>query len=62
MKLAEAYFVSKYNVDQAKAALRVALMEPHTKDRQVDVEGEKMVIQCLEKVHICVDACSYSSI
>ena len=50
LNLAEAYFVVKYNIDQAKNALRYALMEPHAKHKEVDVDGEKGVITCLEKV------------
>ena len=50
VKLAEAYFVTKHNVDQAKYALRISLMEPHAKDKEVDVAAEEKVIKCMEKV------------
>ena len=47
VKLAEAYFVTKYSIDQAQGALRVALLEPRTKGKEVDVKEEKLVIECL---------------
>ena len=50
MKLSEAYFVTKYNVDTAEGMLRSALMEPRTAGKTVDVEHEKVVIKCLKMV------------
>ena len=50
IKLAEAYFVTKFNVDAVKNTLRAALMEPHAKDKQIDVDDEDRVIDCLKKV------------
>lgn len=50
VKLAEAYFVTKYSIDQAQGALRVALLEPRKKGKEVDVEEEKLVIKCLGMV------------
>ena len=50
VRLTEAFFLTKFNVDQSKNALRVALMEPHKMNKEVDVEDERRVIQCLEKV------------
>ena len=50
VKLSEAYFVTKYNVDTAEGMLRSALMEPRTAGKTVDVEHEKVVIKCLKMV------------
>ena len=50
VKLSEAYFVTKYNVDSAEGMLRSALMEPRTAGKNVDVEHEKVVIKCLKMV------------
>ncbi len=50
VKLSESYFTVKFSIDQAKSALRGALMEPVTKGKEVDVEAEKAVISCLEMV------------
>lgn len=59
VRLTEAFFSTKFNVDQTKNALRLALMEPHTKNKEIDVEDERKVIQCLEKVtpYSIVDFC-----
>ena len=50
IKLTEAYFVTKHSVDTTKNTLRAALMEPHAKDKQIDVDDEDRVIECLKKV------------
>ena len=50
VKLSEAYFVTKYNVDTAEGMLRSALMEPRTAGKTVDVEHEKVIIKCLKMV------------
>ena len=50
IKLTEAYFVTKHSVDTTKNTLRAALMEPHAKDKQIDVDDEDSVIECLKKV------------
>ena len=50
VKLSEAYFVTKYNVDTAENMLRVTLMEPRTAGKTIDVEHEKVVIKCLKMV------------
>jgi hypothetical protein len=50
VKLSEAYFVTKYNVDSAESMLRSALMEPRTAGKTIDVEHEKVVIKCLKMV------------
>lgn len=47
LKLAEAYFVTKYSIDHAQEALRVALLEPQAKG---DMNDKKAVIQCLDLV------------
>jgi len=47
LKLAEAYFVTKYSIDHAEEALRVALLEPQTKGKEVDMSKKEAVIQCL---------------
>ena len=52
VKLSEAYFVTKYNVDTAEGMLRSALMEPRTAGKTVDVEHEKVIIKCLKMVSI----------
>ena len=44
VKLSEAYFVTKYNVDTAENMLRVMLMEPRTARKTIDVDHEKIVI------------------
>lgn len=46
LKLAEAYFVTKYSIDHAEEALRVTLLEPQTK-KEVDMNEKEAVIQCL---------------
>ena len=51
MKLSEAYFVTKYNVDTAENMLRVMLMEPRTAGKTIDVDHEKIVIKCLKMVN-----------
>ena len=51
VKLSEAYFVTKYNVDTAEGMLRSALMEPRTAGKTVDVEHEKVIIKCLKMVN-----------
>jgi hypothetical protein len=53
VKLSEAYFVTKYNVDSAESMLRSALMEPRTAGKTIDVELEKVVIKCLKMVCTC---------
>ena len=50
VKLTEAYFVTKHNVDMTKNALRLALMDPHTSGKTVDVEEQERTVQCLKKV------------
>ena len=50
VKLAEAYFVAKNSIDQAKSALRTALMEPMAKGKELDVDAERKVISCMELV------------
>ena len=50
LKLAEAYFVTKHSIDHAREALRVALLHPQTKGKEVDTHEEKLVIQCLDLV------------
>ena len=52
VKLTEAYFVTKHSMELTRNALRLALMEPHASGKQVDVEEEEKVIQCLKKVII----------
>ena len=51
VKLTEAYFVTKHNVDMTKNALRLALMDPHTSGKTVDVEEQERTVQCLKKVY-----------
>ena len=48
--LTEAYFLTKYTIDATTTALRSALLEPHTGNKQVDVESEKKVITCQNEV------------
>lgn len=50
VKLAEAFFVTKFSSDQAKNSLRIALLEPRTKGKEWDVPSVEKVINCLEKV------------
>ena len=50
VKLSEAYFVTKYNVDTAENMLRVMLMELRTTGKTIDVDHEKVVIKCLKMV------------
>lgn len=57
LKLVEAYFTTKHNGDTVKSELRGALMEPRTKGKTIDVEGETAVIQCLEMVDIPENIC-----
>ena len=50
VKLSEAYFVTKYNVDTAEGMLRSVLMEPRTAGKTVDVKHEKVIIKYLKMV------------
>ena len=50
MKLSEAYFVAKHNVDSAENRLQETLMKPTTDGKKIDVQHEAMVIKCLKMV------------
>ena len=56
VRISEAYFVTKHNVDSTENMLRTTLMKPRTAGKQVDVEHEKVVIKCLKMVSV---ACTY---
>ena len=56
VRISEAYFVTKHNVDSTENMLRTTLMEPRIAGKQVDVEHEKVVIKCLKMVSV---ACTY---
>ena len=57
VRLSEAYFVTKHNVDSTENMLRATLMEPRTAGKQVDVEHEKVVIKCLKMVSVARGTC-----
>ena len=52
IRLAEAFFFTKFSRDQAKSALRVALLEPRSRGKEWDVVAEEKIIDCLETVGI----------
>ena len=50
LRLSEAYFVTKYNVDSAENMLQEMLMKPRTDGKKINVQHQTMVIKCLKMV------------
>ena len=50
VKIAEAYFVTKHSIDTSRNMLRMSLIEPRIKTKEIDVENERRVIDCLTSV------------
>ena len=50
VRLAEAYFQTKHAVYSAELTLRMALLEPRTKGKGLDVDAVHQTITCLKKV------------
>ena len=58
VRLAEAYFYTKYAVDGADNMLRSALMEPKARGKDIDVEHERIVVKCLKLVSKVINSCA----
>ena len=50
LRLSEAYFVTKYNVDLAENMLQETLMKPRTDGKKINMQHQTMVIKCLKMV------------
>ena len=48
--LFEAFFLTKYDIYCVKEKLRIVLMEPISKNREVDSKKNQKVIECLNMV------------
>ena len=50
VKLADAYFTSKQSGTLVKSELRVALIEPRTAGKPLDIRRKEKIVECLEMV------------